>query len=158
MPAQLEIKLLADCPQQIPALAELWFTELGQTWIPNASVAKAIKHFENHVNTAELPLTFVATHQEKPIAMVSLRDNDGIREDLTPWLGSLIVHPNYRRKKIGETLIHVTKQCAKAMGYEKLYLFALDPKLPNWYNRLGWEVMGMDKLYHHPVTVMEIVV
>lgn len=156
MSSQLEIKLLADCPHQIPQLAQLWFDELGRIWIPNASAEHAIQVYETHINTQHLPLTFVATHGEHPIAMVSLRNNDGIRADLTPWLGSLIVHPHYRRKKIGETLIHITKQCAKAMGFEKLYLFALDPNLPDWYTRLGWQMIGMDTLHQHPVTVMEI--
>lgn len=158
MPSQLEIKLLADCPQQIPQLAELWFKELGQEWIPGANIERAIQTYETHINTQALPLTFVATHQDEVIAMVSLRENDGIRKDLGPWLGGLIVHPQYRRKKIGETLIHITKQCAKAMDYSKLYLFALDPTLPTWYHRLGWRAIGMDKFYHHPVTVMEILV
>lgn len=156
MPSPLEIKLLADCPHQIPQLAALWLSEIGTVWIPGAKIERAIQTFETHINTQSMPLTFVASYQDEPVAMVSLRENDGIRKDLTPWLGSLIVHPDYRRKKIGETLIHIAKQCAKAMGHSKLYLFALDPDLPTWYHRLGWRAIGMDKFHHHPVTVMEI--
>lgn len=158
MSANIQIKLLANCPEHIPALAQLWMDELGAKWIPNASTERAIAVYKEHLNTNDLPMTFVMVDGNKPIGMVSLRDNDGIREDLTPWLGSLIVHPDYRRKGLGEMLINVTMQRCKAMGYKKLYLFALDPALPAWYKALGWKEIGEDKLYHHPVTAMEILV
>lgn len=156
MKLDLEIELLAHHPEHVPALAKLWFNELGKQWIPNSSVERAEQTYQEHLNSEDLPLTLVAIDGNNPIAMVSLRDNDGIREDLTPWLGSLIVHPDYRRIGVGEKLIDLTKHLARSMGYEKLYLFALDPALPDWYQRLGWKKIGMDKLYHHPVTVMEI--
>lgn len=151
-----DIKLLADCPEHVPALAQLWYSELGQEWIPKSSVAKAVTVYNEHLNTDAMPLTYVAIINNEPIGMVSLRDNDGIRDDLTPWLGSLIVHPDYRSQGIGNMLIEVTKQRASEMGYTTLYLFALDRMIPNWYKKLGWHYIGMDKLYHHPVTVMEI--
>lgn len=156
MQLDLEIELLADYPEHIPELSKLWFNELGQKWIPNASVERAVETYTNHLNSENLPLTFIVLENKKPIAMVSVRDNDGIRDDLTPWLGSLIVHPDYRCLGVGEKLIELSKQLAKSMSFNKLYLFALDPDLPDWYQRLGWKKIGMDKLYHHPVTVMEI--
>jgi len=151
---KIEVKLLADCPHYILPLATLWFNELGKQWIPEASVGRAIKTYEQHLNKHHLPLTFVAIQNEQPIAMVSLRENDGIRDDLTPWLGSLIVHPDYRQQGIGEKLIEVTKNQARDNGHQKLYLFALDPTIPNWYQALGWKFIAIDKFYHHPVTVM----
>jgi hypothetical protein len=39
---------------------------------------------------------------------------------------------------------------------EKLYLFAFDPTLPAYYERLGWRKIGMDEFKSHHVTVMEI--
>jgi len=156
MMLKLEIKLLADCPEYIPQLAQLWFNEIGKQWIPNASVERAMETYKTHLNHESMPLTFVAIVDNNPVAMTSLRENDGIREDLTPWLGSLIVHPYFRRQRVGERLIDLTKERARAMGYEKLFLLALDPSIPNWYTRLGWLYIDTDKLYHHPVTVMEI--
>lgn len=155
MQPEIEIKLLAECPQIIPALAELWFNELGKEWIPNASVEKAISTYQGHANAHDLPLTFVAFVLGKPVAMASLRVNDGIREDLTPWLGSVIVHPDYRKQKIGERLIEKVKSQAANLSYSKLYLLALDKTIPTWYQRLGWRPIGEDKLYHHTVAVME---
>jgi len=156
MQSNLKIKLLADCPEYISPLAYLWFNELGKAWIPNASVERAKETYRTHANKDIMPMTFVAIYENKPIAMASLREDDGIGNHFSPYLGSLIVHPDYRRRGIGELLINLVKQQAKVMGHDKLYLIALDPTLPNWYTRLGWKYIGMDKLYHHPVTVMEI--
>jgi predicted N-acetyltransferase YhbS len=156
MKLDIKFKLLVDCPECIPELSQLWFNELGQHWIPNANIECACKTYQEHLNSEDLPLTLVAIHEEKPIAMSSLRKNDGIREDLTPWLGSLIVNPKLRSQGLGERLIKITKHSAKIMGYDTLYLLALDPSIPNWYARLGWKRIGVDKLYHHPVTVMSI--
>ena len=151
----ITIKLLAEQPEATPPLAQLWYDELGKQWIPNASVEKAQATYAAHVNRDIMPLTYVAFQQQQAVGMISLRDNDGIRPDLAPWIGSLIVAKAARRQGLGEKLIEVAKQHARQAGYDKLYLFALDPSLPAWYQRLGWQTIGMDKLYHHPVTVME---
>lgn len=151
-----EIKLLAECPQHIHVLSHLWINEIGKRWLPATNLQRVEQKFREHLNADDLPVTFVAINDDKPVAMASLRVTDGIRDDLTPWLGSLVVHPDYRRNGIGEKLVDITKLCARKLGHEKLYLFVLDPTLPNWYIRLGWKYMGMDKFYQHPVTVMEI--
>ncbi len=54
-------------------------------------------------------------------------------------------------------LIDVTVLKAKELGFEKLYLFAFDPTIPEYYKRLGWSQICMDKFKSHPVTVMEVV-
>ncbi len=53
-------------------------------------------------------------------------------------------------------LIDVTVLKAKELGFEKLYLFAFDPTIPEYYERLGWKQIGMDEFKSHPVTVMEV--
>jgi N-acetylglutamate synthase-like GNAT family acetyltransferase len=156
MTLDLEIKLLSECPEHISLLAQLWFDEIGKPWIPNANVEHAEQIYREHTNHDKLPLTFVAIYDNKPIAMASLRTDDGLGDKFSPWFGSLIVHPDYREQGVGETLIDFAKWQAKHMGYRKLHLLALDPTLPNWYTKLGWKYVGMDKLYHHPVTVMAI--
>jgi hypothetical protein len=35
-------------------------------------------------------------------------------------------------------------------------LFAFDPAVPKYYERLGWKKIGMDEFKSHPVTVMEL--
>lgn len=87
--------------------------------------------------------------------MCSLRENDGIRPDLTPWLGSLVVASEYQGQGIGKMLMDRTKQKAKALGFETLYLFAFDPTIPDYYESHGFRKIGIDVFKDHAVTVME---
>jgi N-acetylglutamate synthase-like GNAT family acetyltransferase len=88
--------------------------------------------------------------------MCSLRVNDGIREDLSPWLGSLVVHPEYQRQGIAVKLIDAIKQTAKSLNYKELFLLTFDPTLPEYYAKLGWIDIGIDNFQNKKVTLMKV--
>lgn len=88
--------------------------------------------------------------------MCSLRPNDGIRPELTPWLASLYVEPDFRGQGIAVKLIKDITQKAKSLGYHALYLLAFDEALPNWYEKQGWQKIGQDAVHFHPVTLMSL--
>lgn len=150
------IKSLNDCQEQIPSLALLWYEEISRHWVPQASVEKAKQKLAEHLNSNKMPMAWVALHEGQAIGMACLRENDGIRPGLTPWLGSLVVHPHHRKHKIGEALIDCIKSQAKHFGHSILYLLAFDQTIPHWYGKLGWTHVGHDKLFGHTVTVMSI--
>lgn len=151
----IEIKFLTECKDQIPDLAILWYEQISKHWVPNASIERAKENLLKHTNQNQMPLTLVALQNGKAVGMASLRENDGIRSDLAPWLGSLVVDPNYRQQKIGERLINAIKQVALKFGYKKLYLLAFDSTIPNWYAKLGWQPISDDRLFGHTVAVMD---
>lgn len=151
-----EIKLLTDCQEHIPVLAELWYEEISRHWAPNASVEKAQQKLVVHLNRDNMPMAYVALCEGKAIGMACLRVTDGIRPGVTPWLGSLVVNPKYRGYKVGEALINTIKDQAKNLGHQILYLLAFDPTIPEWYARLGWTHIGDDELFGHRVAVMSI--
>lgn len=152
----IAIDLLKNHPEAIPRLAQLSYELIGRKWIPGASVERAIERFKTHLNDETLPVTFVAFDGDKPVGMCSLRKNDGIRSDLTPWLGSLIVDPEYQGHGIAQKLMDATKAKAQSLQFNKCFLFAFDPKIPDYYARHGWIKIGMDEFSDKPVTVMEI--
>ncbi len=152
----LEIRLLTDCQEHIPVLAELWYKEISRHWAPNASIEKAQQKLIEHLNNNSMPMAYVALCDGEPVGMACLRVTDGIRPGVAPWLGSLVVDPKYRGQQIGETLINTVKDQAKNLGHQILYLLAFDPTIPNWYARLGWKKISDDELFDHPVTVMNI--
>jgi len=152
----IKIDLLKNHLKAIPALTKIWREVLGQVWIPAVSIEQVEQKFLQHLNDQTLPLTFVALHNNIPVGMCSLRENDGIRPDLMPWLASLVVAPSYQKQGIAKKLMDVTKQKALELGFEKLYLFAFDPTIPDYYARHGWKKIGVDEFNDHPVTVMEI--
>ncbi len=151
-----EIKLLVDCQWHLPSLAKLWYEEISRHWVPDSSIEKAEQKLASHLNRDNMPMAFVALHNDKPIGMVCLRENDGIRPFDTPWLGSLVVDPSYRGCQLGEILINTVKHEAKKLGHQMLYLLAFDRTIPKWYKRLGWTQIGNDELFGHCVTVMSI--
>ncbi|KTD04422.1 GNAT family acetyltransferase [Legionella geestiana] len=80
----MSIELLKSRPDTIPRLVQIWHQTLGSIWSPDVPLARVEKNFQNYLYESELPLTFVAFQDNKPVGMCSLRENDGIRPDLKP--------------------------------------------------------------------------
>ena len=153
----IEIIPLMSCQQVIPELAQMWYELLGLKWAPGVKVSDVEQRFLNHCNDEKLPLTLVAFKNQQPIGMCSLRENEGIRPELSPWLGSLVVDKHFQNQGIAKLLIDAIKEKAKQKGFSKLYLFTFDKTLPEYYQRLNWEILGIDEFQAKPVTVMECV-
>lgn len=153
---QVKIEFLLNCQQHINALAELWYQEISRHWVAGSSIEKARSRLIAHLHSEKMPLALVAMQDNQPIGMACLRETDGIRPGITPWLGSLVVSPTSRQAKVGEKLIEAIKEQAKLLGYKTLFLLAFDPTIPDWYARLGWAIIGYDELLGHRVTVMSI--
>ena len=100
--------------------------------------------------------SFIALCDEIPVGFCTFKLKEEFRPDLGPWLADVVVAPKYQKQGIGKMLIDVTVDKAKELGFEKLYLFAIDPTMPEYYQRLGWKKIGMDEFKSHPVTVMEV--
>lgn len=156
-PIVFETKLLKDKPECIPTLAHIWYETLGKIWMPDVDKEQVITNFSNHVNDISLPLTYVTFVDNSAVGMCSLRMNDGVRSDLYPWLGSLCVAANYQNQGIGKQLISHVQNQARRLGFECLYLFTLDRSIPQYYERLGWFVIGQDKYNNHPVQLMKYI-
>ncbi len=69
---------------------------------------------------------------------------------------TLVVAPAYRHQKIGEELIIAAKQHAVQLGYTTLYLLTFDQTIPDWYRKLGWEIVNTEQALGRPVTIMRI--
>lgn len=151
----IEIQLLKDYPDSISSLAAIWCDVLGQKWMPDVGVQEMETYMNGWLNEG-LPLGHIAFSDGMPVGMCSLQWNDGIRDDLKPWLSDLVIDPAYQKQGIAKMLIDATKDKARSLGFEKLYLFAFDPLVSEYYGRLGWKKIGMDKFARHEVMVMEI--
>jgi GNAT superfamily N-acetyltransferase len=85
-----------------------------------------------------------------------LKLKEEFRVDLGPWLADVVVAPKHQKQGIGKMLVDVAARQAKERGFKKLYLFAFDSAIPEYYKRLGWGQICMDEFKSHPVTVMEV--
>lgn len=151
----ITIDLLKNHPECITKLAEIWHELLGKIWLPEIEIQEIESGYYEELND-DMPLAYVAFYNGLPIGTCSLQLNDGIRPDLAPWLGDLVVDLAYQKQGVGKILIEAAKNKARALGFSKLYLFAFDPTLLNYYSNLGWSKIGMDKFKGHSVIVMEI--
>lgn len=55
----------------------------------------------------------------------------------TPWLASLIVAPQFRRRGFGAILVGAVEDHARTHGFARLYLYSGTAEA--YYARLGWE-------------------
>jgi GNAT superfamily N-acetyltransferase len=146
---------LADSPEFVQTCARWSFEEWGK-YNPAATLQKRIEDFQAHCNKDHIPISLLAVIDNHPVGMASLRANDGIRPDLTPWLGSLYVDAQFRGMGIGELLIAQIRTKTIALGYKELYLLTFEKSLPSWYSSIGWQEIGKDLLLNNPVTLMKI--
>jgi len=153
--SMITIDLLKNHPNAIPRLAHIWHEVLGKIWMPEIGIEEIESLYHEELKQ-DIPLTCIALYDEMPVASCTLELNGGIRADLEPWLGDLVVDPKYQKQGIGKMLTDTAVAKAKELGFEKLYLFTFDPAIIDYYERLGWSKIGMDEFKGHPVTVMEI--
>lgn len=151
----IQISLLKDYPETIPALANIWYEVLGKIWMPEIGIEEIKSLYYEELNQ-DMPLTYMARYGEIPVGSCTLELNSGIRPDLRPWIGDLVVDLNYQKQGIGKMLLDVTVEKAKELGFKKLYLFTFDQTIPLYYEKLGWYKIAKDEFKGHPVTVMEI--
>ncbi len=150
----IKLALLKDYPEYIPQLAALWYALLGRVWMPDTSIDEVTSWYQEWLNDT-IPLAYIALEGNTLVGSCSLQMNDGVRPDLKPWLGDLIVNPIYQNQGIGRQLIAAVKQKAASLGFESLYLFTFDVNLEKYYRHLGWQVIGSDQYQSYPVIIMQ---
>lgn len=152
----IKLDILKNHPHFIPELANIWYDVLGKEWSPEVSIEEFTQRLHLHLNDDSLPLTLVAIDGDKPVGMGSLRETDSVLPDLTPWLGSLVVDRAYQDRGIGRMLINAVADKARAFNFEKLYLLAFDPTLPEYYKRLKWHAVKADEYKGYKYILMEL--
>lgn len=65
--------------------------------------------------------------------------------DVSPWLASLFVAPEFRRGGVATRLIAAIEDHARIQGVERLYLYTVDAEA--LYLKCGWQVL--DRVIEH---------
>lgn len=121
------------------------------------SLASQQDFFKDSAADAGLPYTVLYLHDEKPVGMAVLKYNEHPdREDLSPWLGSVYVHPDYRRRGFAAELCDYIGGVAKDhFQCDALYL---QTHIAPYYTRMGWQSIGTVSdtlgLYPHDNSLM----
>lgn len=151
----IKIELLKNHSQSIPRLANIWREVLGKIWMPEIEIEEVESLYHEELKH-EIPLTYIALYDETPVGSCTLELNSGIRPDIGPWIGDLVVTQEYQKQGIGKMLLDKAIEKAKQLNFKKLYLFTFDPSIPSYYEKFGWKKIGTDKFNSHPVTLMEV--
>ena len=152
----IKIDLLKNHPDAIPALAHIWHDVLGRIWFPELTIQEIESLTYDELESPDEITSFVALCDEIPVGFCTFKLKEEFRPDLGPWLADVVVNPKYQKQGIGQMLVDVVVRQAKKSDFKKLYLFAFDPSVPEYYKRLGWSQICMDEFKSHPVPVMEV--
>jgi len=128
---------LKDRPDLLPLLAEwcgLEWAHLYEDWNEDESR----REFEASRTDGQLPITLIAVERDELLGTVSILLNDlPGREDLNPWLASLLVLPEHRGRHVATFLIEQAEQCLIEHGHSEAFLFT--EAAGGLFQKLGWE-------------------
>jgi N-acetylglutamate synthase-like GNAT family acetyltransferase len=149
----MQIINLREAPEHIPSLAA-WHHQQWSSLNPGGSLKKRIATMQRYLSDDFVPSTLIAKTTEL-LGSAAIVENDmDTKPELTPWLASVFVAPQYRNQGIGSQLVKQLMDEAKQAGIETIYLFT--PDQVNFYQKLGWEVFSSEEYRGHAVTVMRV--
>lgn len=121
-----EIVLLKDVPQYYEAVGRMIFEQ----WPKDCEGCTSGEGYADHLRERDgmgLRRTWVvlAKANRSVIGTVSLLDQDlPERSRWTPWVASLLVHPDHRRKGLGSRLLRcATRYALNVLGASVVYLW-----------------------------------
>lgn len=150
----MQIEYLVDHPEYIPTLAQWHHAEWGSL-NPGDSVERRIARLQSQKGHRQIPTTFIALQGKTLLGSASLIAHDmDTRMELSPWLASVYVAPEYRGRGAGSALVQRVVEEARALGVKPLYLFTTNKE--GFYVRLGWSMLERTEYRGKPVVIMTI--
>jgi len=140
----MQLKLLSSYPHFAEPLAryqdDFWRSQL-HWW----RYTDALEELQYHASSHTLPVTLIAFDGGQLLGSIGLISEDSHQEELpqelaniSPWLTSLFVLPQWRGQGVGTALVRKALRHAQALNVARLHLVATDCEM--FYARLGWEV------------------
>jgi GNAT superfamily N-acetyltransferase len=136
---EVRIEYLDEHIDAIPMLAR-WHHAEWLTVTPHLSVADRIAGFTARARRGSIPTGFVSLLDNVVVGMACLVECDIPSHcHLRPWLATVLVSPEHRRRGIGSALCGRAIEEARQLGVSNLHLFTFDRQ--SLYARLGWSVL-----------------
>ncbi len=140
-------------PQHLAALAE-WHQEEWAHLNPGETLPMRIERMQEYLGEPLVPSMFICRCDGALAgsAAVVACDMD-TRPGPTPWLASVFVAPEFRRRGIGAALVRHTMAETSRAGFSKMYLYTLDQE--RLYQAIGWTTLSCEVYKGVDVVVME---
>jgi GNAT superfamily N-acetyltransferase len=149
----MHIEYLADYPEFIPLLAR-WHHQAFGHFNPGATLEQGIAKLHQKLGRTTMPMTIVAVSQDRLLGSASLVAQDmSTHPELSPWIASVYVDPDYRKQGIGSKLVGRIEAEARKLGMSRIYLYTPDKEM--FYTRLGWSTIKTEPYRGLTVVIME---
>lgn len=150
----MQISSLKDKPQHLLPLAQ-WHHAEWSYLNPARTLDERIREMREDLEGKAIPTTFVAENNGELLGSACiLADDMSSHPELSPWLASVYVAEQHRKKGIGSVLVKRVMQHAQESGVKRLYLYT--PDQAELYAKLGWHIHSEEPYNGTPVTIMSI--
>lgn len=143
---------LRNKPELLETLAQ-WHQEEWSQLNPGETLEQRIIRMQPFLNDKPIPSMYIAFDTVFSGSAAIVENDMDNRPDLSPWLASVFVIPEYRNQGIGSALVHHVMQQAQQSSIDKLYLYTPDREA--FYHKLGWRRIDTENYHGHEVSIME---
>ena len=154
---ELTVEYLADRPEVADELASWAWTEWRRFYDERGrGLDDARRGYRERAQVDALPLALVAFAGSRLVGTVSLTVQDlPTRPEITPWLASLFVIPESRRRGIASLLIERAATEARRLKLPTLFLWTSSHEARALYLKLGWRVVERAEYCGKRIVIME---
>lgn len=132
----MKIDFLGKHLDLLPELAKLHFDEWKHL-SPDKTLEDRVVKLRQMAESTDVPFMVVATENNQLIGSSALVIEDmKTRKDLSPWLASVFVKPQFRKNGIATTLVRHIENEATKRGIRELFLYTEHAR--TLYTKLGW--------------------
>ncbi len=144
---------LVERPDLVEQVSAWGFAEWGHL-NPGQTLEQRTVRIRGKMNVDRVPIAFVALDEEDRIAGTASLIFDDLEDDpRNPWLASVFVPPEHRKKGIASALVRTVEDAARRLGYSRLYLFT--SSAPTLYAGLGWRALEQRDYRGEHIQVMD---
>jgi len=149
----MRIVPLVERPDLVEQVSAWGFAEWGHL-NPGQTLEERTVRIRGKMNVDRVPIAFVALDEEDRIAgTASLIFDDLEGDPRNPWLASVFVPSEHRKKGIASALVRTVEDAARRLGYSRLYLFT--SSAPTLYAGLGWRALEQRDYRGEHIQVMD---
>lgn len=144
---------LVERPDLAAQVAAWGFAEWGHL-NPGETLKQRVIRIEGKMNLDRVPVAFVALDEAGGIVgTASLIFDDLEGDPRNPWLASVFVPSEHRKKGIASALVRTVEDAARRLGYSRLYLFT--STAPDLCAGLGWRPLERRDYRGEHIQVMD---
>jgi GNAT superfamily N-acetyltransferase len=141
-------------------IADLTFKEWAEFYIKLSGIKTPEEWKETldklYVNNDQFPSGYVATDGDKLVGFVAAELNKAFKDEERPrlWLTNLYVVDEYRKKGVAKQMVEsFSKVMREKYNVPAVYLWTHDPKLNDFYQKLGFIAMDTKTIEGYNFTI-----